>query len=99
MRKRKTTIYQDFRQQNLMKELKNLAKDKRASIDTENIKTKIRNKNLGQNLLEFDPKDFDDDLVNFYLGDPEKAKKSAPGYMEPVVSSIRTNGKNKLIII
>ena len=76
-----------------MKELQNLQKEKRGSIDTENIKRKIRNKNLGQNLLEFDPKDFDDDLINFYLGDPVLAKKSAPGYKEPVVSSMRTNGR------
>ena len=97
MRKRKTTIYEDFRQENLMQELQNLGKEKRNSINTHRIKKQIQNKNLGQNLQAFDPKEFDDDLINFYLGDPDKAKRTAPGYTEPIVSSMKTNGKFILI--
>ena len=76
-----------------MKELESLNKDKRKSINSERIRQDIQNRNIGQKLLDFNAKEFDDDLINFYLGDPEEAKKNDPEYKEPVVSSMRTNGK------
>jgi hypothetical protein len=93
VRKRKTTVFQDIHQDNLMKELENLNKDKRNSINTNKIRNNIQNRNLGQKLLDFNAKEFDDDLINFYLGDPDLARKNAPGYTEPIVSSMKTNGK------
>lgn len=92
MRKRKTTHFQDFREDHLMKELKNLSRDKRSSIDENHVRAKIQERNIGQQLLAFDAKTFDLNLINFYLGDPETARRNAPDYKEPIVSSMKTNG-------
>lgn len=86
-------MFQEFKQERLIKELEQLDPGRRSSVDTEQIRQEIKKKNFGANLLKFNEQEFDMDLVNFYLGDPEIARKNSPGYTEPIVSSMKTNGR------
>ena len=78
-KKRDTSIYSDLAQENLMKELRALDRNKRANINEHRLKERFSGGAVGNDLRKFNPDQFDEDLVNFYLKEPVKLDEPSFG--------------------
>lgn len=58
-----------------MKELRALDRGKRANINEHRLKERFSDGGVGPDLRNFDPENFDEDLVNFYLKEPMKQEE------------------------
>lgn len=68
-------MFKDFAQEKLMKELRDLNTVKKKSVNKQELFKYISKMEMGDKLKQFDHKELNPELINFYICDEEEVKR------------------------